>query len=691
MASQVNLQYAFRSQKQLGLVSGFSSYDPVEGFQKPEATARTYVYSPDGKLLAYAVPTGVLIVNPTDGSVLREIPLPNVIELGFSPKGSFLSTWERPIRSEDNNTQHKNLRIFSVQSGDELYALTQKSQENWNLQYTSSESHAVRLVGSEIQVFNPSDWSKGVIDKLRIEGCSTISLGPGANPHIAVFIAEKKGAPAIIRIYGLLNLAASPPTSQKTFYKADRVQIKWNALGTQVLVLTQTEVDKTNKSYYGETGLYLLSAAGNFDCRVTLDKEGPISDFTWSPNSKEFGVVYGYMPAKAVLFDQRVRTLYDFGSGPINFISFNPQARLIILAGFGNLAGKVDLYDRRSLTRVCSIDAPNTSWCEWSPDGKFLFTATLSPRLRVDNGIKIWHCTGPLIHIQMIDELYQASIRPIPLEDCPPFTDGLPMAPEPSPEAKEHTTAKPTAGKPAGAYRPPGARGLAASSVYKREDEGGTPPRPGGGRSNGSGHGHGSSGGGGGGQRYVPGAAPNGTGNDGRAPRGRRGGGGANHVPGAAPPNGNGNAAGTAVASAGGGGGNGVDGNKKKKKKKKKDGKDGDGGAVGDAAADEVGGGAGEGGGAATPKSPSIKSPTVVAAIDMLSDSVPPTPAGETAPLDPIAKKIRNLNKKIKAIEDLKEKTKRGERLEATQLKKIDTEAEIRKELDSLQALSPSA
>lgn len=59
-------------------------------------------------------------------------------------------------------------------------------------------------------------------------------------------------------------------------------------------MLTQTEVDQANKSYYGETGgFYLLSAAGNFDCRITLDKEGPIHDFAWSPNSKEFGVIYG--------------------------------------------------------------------------------------------------------------------------------------------------------------------------------------------------------------------------------------------------------------------------------------------------------------------------------------------------------------------------------------------------------------
>ena len=82
--------------------------------------------------------------------------------------------------------------------------------------------------------------------------------------------------------------------SQKTFFKADRATIKWNTIGTHVLVLTQTDVDLANKSYYGETGgLYLLSASGTFDCRATLDKEGPVHDFAWSPNSKEFSVVYG--------------------------------------------------------------------------------------------------------------------------------------------------------------------------------------------------------------------------------------------------------------------------------------------------------------------------------------------------------------------------------------------------------------
>lgn len=113
------------------------------------------------------------------------------------------------------------------------------------------------------------------------------------------------------------------------------------------------------------------------------------------------------MPSKAVLFDQRVKVTADLGTHPWNFISFNPQARLVALAGFGNLAGKMDIFDRRTLNKVCTIDAPNTSHCEWSPDGRSLLTATLSPRLRVDNGIKIWHCTGPLLHVHPVDELYQ--------------------------------------------------------------------------------------------------------------------------------------------------------------------------------------------------------------------------------------------------------------------------------------------
>lgn len=46
--------------------------------------------------------------------------------------------------------------------------------------------------------------------------------------------------------------------------------MKWSKNGINLLFLTQTDVDKTGKSYYGESNLYLMAAAGNYDCRVTL-------------------------------------------------------------------------------------------------------------------------------------------------------------------------------------------------------------------------------------------------------------------------------------------------------------------------------------------------------------------------------------------------------------------------------------
>ncbi|QRW26833.1 eukaryotic translation initiation factor 2A [Rhizoctonia solani] len=592
-------QYAFRSQKQLGLVGGLPEFAPIDAFEKPSTTSRAYTYSQDGRLFAYILPVGVCIVDAGTFKVVQVIEVPNIVELSFSPLATFLQTWERPQKLEEG-VQHKNLRIWSVADGSELTSFTQKGQEGWALQFTVSESHALRVVGQDIQVFSPAEWGNGVVDKLRVEGVTSVSVSPAAqNPSLAVFIGEKKGAPATVRIYSLAALGGAP-ACQKTFYKADKATFKWNAAGTHVLLFTQTDVDNSNKSYYGETNLYFLSAKGDFDCRVTLDKEGPIHDFTWSPNSKEFGVIYGYIPAKAVLFDQRVRPIHDFGSHPINFISYNPQSRLVALAGFGNLAGKIDIYDRRTLAKVTTIDAPNTTWCQWSPCGRFLLTATLSPRLRVDNGVKIWHCTGPLIHVQLEEELYQVSWQPITAGTVEPFGQSLPVAPAPTSSVALLAPAKPAAAKPAGAYRPPGARGLATPSIFKREDEGGA--------------------------AYV---SSNGTTNHPQPYRPNGRGGGPRHVPGAGSP------APSPSPKPGQGQG-------KKKGKKDKD---------------------------------------KVEAVVPEPEPEPPAPAEP----DPVAKKIRNLNKKLKAIDELKQKLARGDKLEVTQVQKIDAENDIRKELAALE------
>jgi hypothetical protein len=52
------LGFAVRAQRSVGLVSGSPAYDPIEAFEAPDSTSRTYQYSPDGGLFALAVPSG---------------------------------------------------------------------------------------------------------------------------------------------------------------------------------------------------------------------------------------------------------------------------------------------------------------------------------------------------------------------------------------------------------------------------------------------------------------------------------------------------------------------------------------------------------------------------------------------------------------------------------------------------------
>ncbi|KAG9234240.1 eukaryotic translation initiation factor eIF2A-domain-containing protein [Amylocarpus encephaloides] len=469
-------QFAYRTLKEIGIVDAAPVYEPLPGYQKPEGNSRCCTYSPCGRYFAWASGDGVTVVDASVGHVTTTLPTPNVYELGFSPRGSYIITWERPSKDE-NGDAVKNLKVWhtveELAAGAEKQVVgrfVQKSQTGWNLQYTFDERYCARAVTNEVQFYESGDlgtpWNR-----LRAEGVGDFAISPGNNHSVAAFVPERKGQPAAVKIFNVPQF--NSPVSQKTFFKGDKVQLKWNQSGTTLIVLAQTEVDKTGKSYYGETTLYVLSANGGFDSRITLDKDGPIHDVSWSPNSKEFGVIYGYMPAKTTIFNQRAIATHNFPLGPRNTILFSPTGRFVLVAGFGNLAGQMDIYDlEKDYEKICTIEGGNPSVCEWSPDSKYILTATTSPRLRVDNGVRLWHVGGGIMYNQDMVELYHVTWRPQTAEQV---SSGDPLHPVPTPHssAMAYLGTVKTPSKPAGAYRPPGARGASTPLHFKREDEGG--------------------------------------------------------------------------------------------------------------------------------------------------------------------------------------------------------------------------
>lgn len=473
----VPTQLAYRTSKGIGLFNAAPVYESLPGFVKPEGNLRCCCYSPDSKYFAWASPEQVSVIDASAGHVITTLPLANVFELGFSPLGTFLITWQRPSKEEDGNAA-KNLKVWrtvSEEAEDDgsravVGEYVQRNQTGWNLQYTSDEKFCARVVTNEVQ-FYQSDDLRNPWNRLRVEGVTDFAVSPGKNHSVAVFVPERKGMPAAVKVFQVPQFAQ--PVSQKTFFKGDKVQLKWNNLGTSLLVLAQTEVDKSNKSYYGETNMYILSANGSFDSRIQLDKEGPIHDVSWSPNSKEFGVTYGYMPAKTTIFNQRAVAQHSFDLGPRNTIIFSPHGRFVIVAGFGNLAGDMDIYDlEKNFAKVCTIKASNCTYCEWSPDGQHILTAITSPRLRVDNGVRIYHVSGGLMYHEEMTELYHVTWRPQSTVTHP-LDSPLVNVPAPHPSASKFLSTQKTPAKPAGAYRPPGARGTSTPLLFKREDEGG--------------------------------------------------------------------------------------------------------------------------------------------------------------------------------------------------------------------------
>ncbi len=119
--------------------------------------------------------------------------------------------------------------------------------------------------------------------------------------QIATFSPEAKDQAASIKLYAYPNL--SETISAKSMFRASDVSFLWSPSGAAVLVKTSTDVDATGQSYYGESKLAFMSADGKTEGNVTLGKEGPIHDVAWSPAGREFVVIYGFMPAKATLFD----------------------------------------------------------------------------------------------------------------------------------------------------------------------------------------------------------------------------------------------------------------------------------------------------------------------------------------------------------------------------------------------------
>lgn len=249
-------------------------------------------FTEDGsKLMIITSDSEISIYDCKSWREIRPFKVPNLLAAILSPCGTYLQTFQKSTSPQD-----RNVVLWKTETGDSVHSFAQKNmtKSTWpSIQFSFDEVVACRLLTNEVQFFDPGDFSKGIVHRLRVPGVAGVELSKAPGAYVAVFVPESKGMPASVQIYNTEKDLQSQPAARRNFFRCSTVKLSWNFGSTGLLVLVQSDVDKTNQSYYGESKLNYLTTDGAHEGLVPLRKEGPVHDVQWSPSGKEFAVVYG--------------------------------------------------------------------------------------------------------------------------------------------------------------------------------------------------------------------------------------------------------------------------------------------------------------------------------------------------------------------------------------------------------------
>ncbi|VDO23033.1 unnamed protein product, partial [Heligmosomoides polygyrus] len=340
-----------------------------------------FAYCDSKKTRAFEIATETEVIN---------VDLKRTKHIMFSPRDTHMFTFE-PYAIFGNKVSPDqkpgpNLRVYSTVDGRHVATLTASKEVTWMPQFSDDESVAVRLVGSELLIHKGCQFEK-YDRKLVVQNIKAFAVSPGNPPfHVACYTPAAG-----------VGLFRESVVAAKNFFKTETATLLWNCKGKSIFDALLVRI---------------------YSFKVQLSKTGPVHAAKWNPNGREFCVCYGYMPAMVSLFNLRGDETFKVDGGPRNDVFYNSFGNVLLTCGFGNLAsGKMEFWDVEKKKQIVAIEVPNTTLFEWAPDGQHFLTATTTPRLRIDNGFRIWHYSGKLIkevhYKSPEEELWQVKFRPM--------------------------------------------------------------------------------------------------------------------------------------------------------------------------------------------------------------------------------------------------------------------------------------
>ncbi|ORM39429.1 Eukaryotic translation initiation factor 2A [Babesia sp. Xinjiang] len=405
-------------------------------------------------------------------SPITTIDLPSGCPLSaalFSPKDHYLVVHTAWSEENDNNlviyrlNGDKATPVFSTQYS-KSYAV--KRYPVW----TPCEKYCALRVNNDILVWQDGDFSaEGSVGKISFSADAEtakpfptnaiLSISPVSKNgacYLAIFSPNyQKFANGLVKIFNVTDV--TKPVYERLFTAAEEGEFFWSNRGNTAILRTFTNNVKGLSSYYGGNGLYLLQPGKGKHRTVMEPTEGQAHDISWSRLSNDVLIVKGTRPAELDMYDgTNGNKLLTFGRNNRNTIRRDPFDRLVLVGGFGNLSGEIDIWDLKNRRIIAQSKSECAVFCDFAPDGRYFVTATTQPRMRVNNCFKVYSYSGKLIKQVDFDELYLVYL-------CAPGSNFTERDPSPGACTVEATVKK-------SVYRPPGYRSDGPAATLARVD-----------------------------------------------------------------------------------------------------------------------------------------------------------------------------------------------------------------------------
>lgn len=152
---------------------------------------------------------------------MGDIPRPKTSNLSFSPKSTYLLSWEVFTVSKDNPQGSPNLHIFKTDTWETVKTFVHKKQTNWELQWTHDENICARTVNNDVTFYEAANFER-IVYRINCMKVGAFSLAPGLGPHhVLCFTPGAQGQPALGKLFKYPNFEAQQSLANKSFFQVN--------------------------------------------------------------------------------------------------------------------------------------------------------------------------------------------------------------------------------------------------------------------------------------------------------------------------------------------------------------------------------------------------------------------------------------------------------------------------------------